>query len=250
MPFTVVCFSGGLDSVALAILLARKGHELELVYMSHRHGGNVTRKEAEVASRLARQITGETLLIVKAPTKDERRWDQLGSVVHETRGLLPIPKEKKSKRNLTFLRVLRNAGILAEADHVALGVLGVEGETEFVDEAERAAVVKRVGKARVRDVTHEDLERLAKLEPGVLITPASMGVTGKVGLLRAVGRRRKADVDRCFRSESCLMYFNTACGTCGSCVSRARAFMEAWGEDRTVYRPDTAAWRVQRGQEG
>jgi 7-cyano-7-deazaguanine synthase in queuosine biosynthesis len=246
--FTVLLFSGGLDSVALGILLAREGHELEPVYLSHRHGGNVTRKEAETASELAEEITGRRLVIVKAVTKDERRWDELGRVVHETKGKLPIPKDKKDSRNRTFLRVLRDVGIMDVADHVAVGILGVEGETEFLDEHQAQALARRISSRRLRDVSHEELEDDARLDPGVLITPAAMGITGKVGLLKAVGRRSKKAVDQLYRSESCLMYFNTACGDCASCKSRAQAFMAAWGEDRTRYRRDTFAWRVQRGQ--
>jgi hypothetical protein len=171
-------------------------------------------------------------------------------VVHETKGKLPIPKEKKDSRNLTFLRVLRDVGILRVSDHVALGVLGVEGETEFLTEAEAQALARRISSRRLRDVTHEDLEDSARLEPGMLITPEALGIKGKVGLLKAVGRRSRKAVDQLYASESCLMYFNTACGECGSCKGRSQAFMQAWGEDRTRYRPDTFAWRVQRGQRG
>lgn len=247
MSFTVLCFSGGLDSVALGILLRRQGHEVEPVYISHRHGGNVTKKEAETASRLALAVCGRPLVVVKPPTQREGWWDDLADqVVHASRKRLPITKDRKKRRNREFLRALRETGVLQAADHVALGILGLEGETEFLSDEEAEAVVQRLGLDRVQDVTHEDLEYDAQLEPGQLISPASLGIVGKTGLLRAVGQRNKDDQELCWSSESCLMYFNTHCGDCASCKSRVQAFMEAWGRDRTAYRPKTFAARRKR----
>ena len=229
---TVIAFSGGLDSVALGILLAREGHELEPVYLSHRHGGNVTRKEADVASTLAPFVCDRELVVVKAPTKDETWWEEIsGQIVHTDD--LPIPKKRKNKRNAIFLGVLRDTGILLDAKHVALGVLGESSVS-----------------ARLRDVTHEDLEYDLDLDPGFLITPASLGYTGKAGkaeMLKAIGRS-STDRKLCYSSESCLMYFNTHCGNCGSCKERVQAFMEAWGKDSTPYRKDTFCWKHKRGK--
>ena len=249
MPFTALLFSGGLDSVAMGILLAREGHEVEPCYLSHRHGGNVTKKEAVTAADLAMEVCGRALVVVKPLTAREGWWAALaGQILHTKK--LPIPKEKKDRRNRIFIQALRDVGIMEDADHVALGILGVEGETEFLPPAEAQALLDRMSAARKRDVEHEDLERQAGLAPGQLITPLAMGLKGKVDLLREVdaggrGKQRRREV--CWSSESCLMYFNTHCGACSSCKGRVRAFMAAWGEDRTPYREDTFAWRHKRG---
>ncbi len=246
MPFTALLFSGGLDSVAFGIVLRRKGHELEPVYCSHRHGGNVTKKEVKAASDLAMDVCGRPLVVVKAPTANETWWEEVSAQIAHSR-LLPVPKERKDQRNRVFIRALRETGILEAVDHVALGVLGVDGETEFLDEESAEKVIAKVGASRLRDVTHEDIERDAKLDPGVLITPAALGITGKVNLLRSVGRR-ESDQKLCLSSESCLMYFNKPCGNCASCKSRVQAFMEAWGKDSTPYRPGTWAARHKRAR--
>jgi len=244
MPFTALLFSGGLDSVAMALILVAKGHEVEPVYCSHRHGGNVTKKEVMAASYLAPKITGRELVVVKAPTKDERWWEDASDQLLHTnagkRGALPVPKESKSKRNQRMVRACREVGILDEVDHLALGILGVEGELEFSTKEERD-----FDKARVRDITHEDLERACKLPGGFLITPSSLGLVGKTDLLKAVGRGKRAR-EACFDSDSCLMYFNKPCGDCASCKARVQAFMSAWGRDETVYRTGTFAARHKR----
>ena len=247
MPFTALLFSGGLDSVAFGILLAREGHEVEPCYVSHRHGGNTTKKEAVTASKLARDVCGRPLVVVKAPTAREGWWDELGDQVIHAKKRLPIPKNRKDWRNRIFVQVLRDVGILPEADHVALAVLGVEGETEFLAKDAAESLLDSVSAERMRDVDHEDIERDTHLAPGQLITPIAMGISGKVGLLRAVGRGQK-NRELCWASESCLMYFNTHCGNCSSCKGRAQAFMAAWGEDRTKYRKGTFAWHCKRGR--
>jgi 7-cyano-7-deazaguanine synthase in queuosine biosynthesis len=237
MPFTCLLLSGGLDSVALGILLARRGHELEPVYVSHRHGGNVTRKEVDVAAEMARDVCGRGLVVVKAPTQDESWWEESSDqLLHVSRKLLPIPKERKARRNRIFLKVLKQAGIVDQVDHVAIGVFPVGPNDGY-------------SRSEAKDYDHEALEDSAGLDPGVLITLAAMGINTKTEMLKAVGRRSQKDQQLLYASESCLMYFNTHCGDCESCKGRARAFMEAWGEDRTTYRRDTFAWRHKRGIE-
>jgi len=241
MKTCAVLFSGGLDSVALSILLKREGMDLIPVYMSHRHGGNVTKKELETAGQLAKEITGRDLVIVKKPPLrrgDDAWYSEWGDVYYSKR--LPISKKKKGRRNRIFLEIAKQLG-LGKCDFVALGTLGVQGETEFVGE-DRLRLLSR---QRIADVSHEVLERL--LEPGQLITLEALGATGKVSMLQAVGRGQK-NRDLCYRSESCLMYFNTACGDCASCKSRVQAFMAAWGADKTRYRANTFAARCKRGK--
>jgi len=62
----VVLFSGGMDSVAMAILLRQRGFDLVPVFMGHRSNvGNVTRKELRAAHALARPTTGRDLVVAR-----------------------------------------------------------------------------------------------------------------------------------------------------------------------------------------
>jgi 7-cyano-7-deazaguanine synthase in queuosine biosynthesis len=236
MRTCVLLFSGGLDSVAFAALLAKDGFAVTPVYCSHRHGGNVTKRELVVASQLAPEITGNDLVIVKKPPPREGAdawYYDLGEVLYSSK--LPVTKEEKPKRNRIFLKVLREVG-LDDFDFVALATLGPSETTP---------------RERVPDVAHDKLERSARwIEPGQLITPEAYLEAGgkgatKVALLKALGRSKKAR-DWCYRSDSCLMYFNRHCGNCKSCKERVEAFKEAWGKDRTNYRKGTAADKAKR----
>lgn len=229
----VILFSGGLDSVALAILLRRKGYSLRPVYMSHRANvGNVTKKELVAASKLARKILGEELTIVKAPAKGrEPRWYQdYGTVEYSNK--LPVSKARKDRRNRVFLDVLNDLGM---ADGVvALGILDQEA-------TER-------NRSRWPDIRTADLRRyLAKKSSGGrLVTLTSAGYKDKVCAIKSVGPISSKDAGYLFDSESCLMYFNKPCGNCASCKDRAGAFKRAYGRDRTPYRPESAAGRMNR----
>ena len=228
----VILFSGGLDSVMLALLLKRKGQSPQPVYMSHRGNvGNVTKKELKAASKLARSILGKDLLIVKAPAKGkEPSWyGQYGDVVFSKR--LPVEKANKDQRNRVFLRVLKDLDLAGGP--VALGLLDSEATPK--------------NRKRWADIRTPDLERFfAKLKTrGDLITLSSLGYDNKVEALEALGRRGKIPA-QLWSSESCLMYFNKPCGDCASCKARAEAFLAAWGEDKTPYRPKSVAGKMKR----
>ncbi|TFH67037.1 MAG: hypothetical protein E4G90_00440 [Gemmatimonadales bacterium] len=231
MKTCALLFSGGLDSVSLAILLERQGLgglEVLPVYMAHRPGGNVTKKELEAAGPLAEEITGHELLIVKAKPKGNDDWyRKLGQVCYSRR--LPVSKANKKRRNRTFLKVAKDLG-LDQCDRIALGVFGPSANAN-VPEA---------------DVCYDQLvKRTPWLKRGQLVTFESMGIFDKTAMLKAVGRGA-LNRGRVYASESCLMYFNTHCGECISCHQRADAFMEAWGQDKTRYRKGTYADRRKR----
>lgn len=242
MKTCALMFSGGLDSVAMAILLKRERLDVIPVYMSHRaNGGNVTKKELVTAAGLADELTGHELLIVKKPPLrrgDDAWYSEWGDVHYSRR--MPISKKAKGRRNKIFLEVAKQIG-LGECDFVAMGTLGSAGETEFLAEDR----IRQLSRQRVNDVSHEKLESV--LGPGQLITFESLGIDGKVSMLKAVGRGGR-NRELCYESESCLMYFNTHCGDCSSCKGRAQAFMAAWGQDKTRYRKGTFAARQKRKQ--
>jgi 7-cyano-7-deazaguanine synthase in queuosine biosynthesis len=231
MKSCALLFSGGLDSVALAILLKREGMNVVPVYMSHRHGGNVTKKEVVTAGQLARPLTDNDLVIVKRrPAKQgaDAWYSEWGLVTYSRR--LPVSKKNKKKRNRTFLKIAKDIG-LDQCDFVALGVFGPSANPN-VPEA---------------DVCYEKLVKATRwLGPGQLVTFESLGITSKADMLRAVTKRGERNRNMLWNSESCLMYFNTHCGECVSCHERVDAFMDAWGEDRTKYRKGTYAHRRKR----
>jgi hypothetical protein len=231
MKTCALLFSGGLDSVAMAILLGREGMDVTPIYMSHRHGGNVVKKEVVTAGKLAGLITGKELAIVKKrpATEGSDSWySDWGTVSYSRR--LPISKKGKVRRNRTFLKILKDVGA-DECEFVALGVFGPSRNANVPE----------------GDVVHEKLVKATPwLEPGQLVTFESLGITNKADMLRAVGRRSKKNCELLWNSESCLMYFNTACGECVSCHERVDAFMEAWGKDKTRYRKGTYAHRRKR----
>lgn len=230
MKTCALLFSGGLDSVSMAILLKRQGLDVVPIYMSHRHGGNVTKKEVVAAGQLGEEITGNTLLIVKktpASRGADAWYSEWGDVYYSSR--LPIPKKRKKQRNRIFLKVAKDLG-LDELDHVALGVFGPSANPNVP----------------VSDVAYDELfDRTPWLKTGQLITFESLGLEDKAAMLKAVGRRGRSP-ERLYGSESCLMYFNSPCGECISCHERADAFMEAWGRDKTRYRKGTYADRRKR----
>jgi hypothetical protein len=227
----------------MAILLRREGLEVVPVYCSHRHGGNVTKKEVVVASRLADEVCKNGLRIVKkggSPAGSEQWYHDLGEVYYDAR--LPIRKSRKDRRNRIMLRIVRDL-FCEEADHYGLASLGPEGEAELIEDLR--ARQEPLSKQRLRDCDHESIENDVGLEPGVLVTPASLGIPGKAELVRAVGRYGR-NADLLYGSESCLMYFNKPCGNCASCLARVRAFLLAWGEDRTPYRKGSTADKEKR----
>lgn len=233
MKYCALMFSGGLDSVAMAILLKREGLKLIPIYMGHRHGGNVTKKEVVTAGQLSEAIAGRELEIFKKrpATRGADAWYSEWGTVHYT-PYLPVSKKTKGRRNRTFLKVAKKAG-LDGVEFIALGVFGPSANPN-------------VPKG---DVCYDSLMKSAPwLEPGQLVTFESLGITNKTDMLKRVGQRSKKNCELLWASESCLMYFNKPCGNCISCVERAQAFMEAWGKDKTPYRKGTTADRIKRGK--
>jgi hypothetical protein len=239
-PNGVILLSGGFDSVALAIVLKKIGLDLQPVYMSHRPNvGNVTKKEIVAASRVACDVFGRRLLIVKAPAKGkEPEWyHEFGNVAFSKR--LPVPMSRKYLRNRTFLAVLGDLDL--DFGVVAVGLLGT---------------TERTPRNRLADEEHSLLQKKTK---GKLVTPQDLFSSGirssdrterklraKAALLCEIGKRGRWP-EIMWGSQSCRIYFKKHDGNCNSCKERAVAFMEAWGEDRTDYRKGSWADRVRRG---
>ncbi len=226
----VVLFSGGLDSVGLAILAKRQGYDLTPVFMSHRANvGNVTKKELTAARELAKRATGNTMVVFKPKAK--RLADWYGPAVQYTTRL-PVPAKRKNWRNRIFLDVLKDAGL---ADGIVL--VGVFGGGERAAQAGRASDVSKKGLSAY-------LKKIGG--KGTVLTAEDFGTRDKEAVLRAVGNRKRTR-ELLTATESCLMYFAKPCGNCWSCVDRAEAFQAAGWEDKTGYRPKSTAGRLAKG---
>lgn len=235
----VILFSGGLDSVALAMARNIKEGAAPLlpIYISHRSNvGNVTKKEIRTAQKLAKKILGEELMVIKADTKSGNLPEWYGKRVFVTEHM-PVAKTQKNKRNRKFLEVLQDYGL---ADRqVWVGVLGIPG----AGDRSRAA-------GRAKDVTKEGLQEHLKSIGGkgkIKVVRDIPGVKTKADLLKKIEKhykkRFRPDI---FESQSCLMYFNKPCGDCWSCVERAESIMQAYGQDKTPYRKDSKADKIRR----
>lgn len=224
----VILFSGGLDSVAVGMVLAQDKKKKYLpVYISHRSNvGNVTKKEILAARKLAKKIFDEELMVIKPDAKGKLPvW--YGKRVYVT-DHMPVPKTKKNERNRRFLKVLKEYG-LADKE-IWLGVLGIPG----AGDRSRAA-------GRAQDVTKEGLQKHLKKIGGkgkIKVVRDIKGVKTKADLLRKLPKNFKPDI---IESQSCLMYFNKPCGDCWSCMERVESIMQVYGKDQTPYRKDSKA---------
>ena len=229
----VILFSGGLDSVAVAMLLAKRKSKYLPIYLSHRANvGNVTKKEIIAAQKLAKKILGEELMVFKADTKGKLpEW--YGKRVRIT-DRMPVKKKDKNKRNRTFISVLQDEG-LADKE-IWLGVFSTPGQHQ-----------SRAAKAgRSQDVTKEGLQKHLKSIGGkgkIKTVRDIKGVKSKADLLRKLPKGFKPDV---FQSQSCLMYFKQPCGDCWSCVERVEAITQVYGQDRTPYRKNSKADKIKK----
>jgi len=228
----IILFSGGLDSVAVGMILAKNKKKRYLpVYMSHRANvGNVTKKEILAAQKLAKKIFSEDLIVFKKEAKSGKTPEWYGKEVYVTDGL-PVVKKNKNNRNRRFLEILKEYN-LADKE-IWLGVLGIPG----AGDRSRAA-------GRADDVTKEGLQKHLKKIKGkgkIKVVKDLPKVKTKEDLLKQIPKKDKKFL---FQSQSCLMYFNSHCGDCWSCMERAEAMLGAFGEDKTDYRPKSKAGKL------
>jgi 7-cyano-7-deazaguanine synthase in queuosine biosynthesis len=230
----VILFSGGMDSVAVAMHLAKRKKKYLPVYLSHRSNvGNVTKKEIVAARKLAKKILGEELMVFKKGAKSGKIPEWYGKKVRLT-DTMPVPKQRKNTRNRKFLEVLKEAG-LADKE-IWLGVLGTGS-----DPSSRASSA-----GRAQDVTKQGLQKHLKkigAKGRIRVVKDLPGVKTKVHLIKKLASKKNL-----FQSQSCLMYFGRHCGDCWSCVERAEAFMQAFGEDKTAYRQSSKAHHIVKGR--
>lgn len=233
----VVLFSGGFDSVAMAIIAKSKNKDYIPVFMSHRANvGNVTKKEIMAARKLAKKIFGRELIVFKSEAKSKKVPEWYGKEVRITKRM-PVSKKKKNRRNRIFLEVLQDVG-MGDKDILV-------GTFDGSDESARAG--------RLHDVTQKGLQAHLRKKggKGKIIVGRNYGqktarqIPGKIGLLKAIQKlpHKQKHKNSLFDSESCLMYFGTHCGDCWSCVERYDAFMDVFGQDKTEYRAKSKVGR-------
>ena len=236
-----ILFSGGMDSVILAIIARSRGHNLIPFFMSHRANvGNVTKKELRAASELAKATTGNNLIIIKPFTKTTPKWYSDFGDVHES-DLLPVVKGNKDRRNRVFIDVLDEFG---QADGIV--ALGLFGSTR-VDGKERT-------KERADDIIPSRLSKYLKSigSKGTILSLAEYaGAGGEAGgKTRALKDLPASAKKHVLASESCLMWFGKPCGDCWSCMDRVKSITAAWGKDTTPYRAGSKADKHKKGGKG
>ena len=202
----VVAFSGGPDAAALAARLLKLGASIIPVYLTYRNKGGKTVKDLKGALDSAK-LLGLPTQYLENPL--ER----------------PISGDEKSRRNRIILETFAQADFAQKVDAIGLGT--------FEERFEASGLWT--------DESNEDLAPSCLL-PSLsgsgldLITWDSFGIFDKTsefkGLPAAVRRALYA-------TTSCQMWWKVECGNCYSCRERHEAFLAAFGEDPTIYRPNS-----------
>lgn len=204
----VVGFSGGPDAAAIAFRLRQAGAIVLPVYINYRKtAGGKTSKDLRAA------YTSAELLGIQKP-KEVR---------------VPLGNRPKSHRNRFFVKALAAIARDNNSDAVALGTI------------KKAACERNVlGRATFNDLDPEVLARHGNKHGVRVITWDSFGVSNKADEFKNVDEQTREAI---FQTTSCQMWWRLECGNCGSCVARHHAFMDAFAQDPTPYRPNSRVGR-------
>lgn len=206
----VVGFSGGPDAAALAYRLRQTGAEVIPVYVNYRKtlGGKSARDMYAVRVVAA-------LLDIPRPI--------------EVRA--PLGARPKGQRNRFFVEVLAKIAKKHDADAIALGTIKNDGGREELGRAMRndldpVVLTKHSNRVGVRVITWDTFGVITKADEF-----AGMSDCARNAILH---------------TTSCQMWWKLECGNCGSCARRHQAFLSAFGEDPTRYRPNSRIGRETR----
>ena len=225
----VAVVSGGLDSTTMAYSLRAQGYSLVAISFDY---GQRHRKELTFAEQVAADLdapwtlidlhaAGLTSLLTGSALTDDTVTIPDGHYADESMKITVVPNRNAIMLSIACaLAVTREAGAVAFGAHTGDHFIYPDCRPEFVRAFEAMVSVA--------------VEGLASIE--VLAPFLSMTKTDIVKL----GDELKVPFERTW---SCYKGGALHCGTCGTCVERREAFVQADVMDPTVYESESAIAR-------
>ncbi len=224
MSKAVVLLSGGLDSTTALYLAKSEGHEVYAISFDY---GQKHSRELESARRVAEKVGVVSHQVVSlnlslwggSSLTDEKMAIEDGDVDRND-----IPMTYVPARNMVFLSVAASMAEAVGAQHIYIGVSQVDysGYVDcrkvFIDAMENAINLGTVMSAELG-------QKIEVHAPFINMTKADEIRLGE-----------KLGVDFGL-TWSCYRGGEKPCGTCDSCLLRAKAFKEAGVIDTSIYRP-------------
>ena len=224
MEKAVVLLSGGLDSSTALYLAKSEGYELHAISFDY---GQRHSKELECAKAVAKKAGVASHRVVSLNLGDwggSSLTDMSMTVEDGDADRTDIPMTYVPARNMVFLSVAASMAEAIGAQHIFIGVSEVDysGYVDcrqvFIDAMEKAINLGTVMGA-------EQGKKIKIHAPFVNMTKSEEIRLGE-----------KLGVDFSL-TWSCYRGGEKPCGTCDSCLLRARAFKEAGVTDTSIYRP-------------
>lgn len=224
MSKAVVLLSGGLDSTTALYLAKKDGHEVHAISFDY---GQRHRRELESAKAVAQKVGVASHNVVSLNLSawgGSSLTDMSMKVEDGNAERTDIPMTYVPARNMVFLSVAASLAEAIGAQHIYIGVSQVDysGYVDcrqvFIDAMEKAVNLGTVMSA-------EHGKHIEIHAPFVNMTKAE-----EIRLGNELG------VDFGL-TWSCYRGGERPCGTCDSCLLRAKAFKEAGVEDASLYRP-------------
>lgn len=224
MEKAVVLLSGGLDSSTALYLAKSEGYELHAISFDY---GQRHSKELECAKAIAQAAGVKSHKVVSLNLGEwggSSLTDMSMTVEDGDADRTDIPMTYVPARNMVFLSVAASMAEAIGAQHIFIGVSEVDysGYVDcrqvFIDAMEKAINLGTVMGA-------EQGKKITIHAPFVNMTKAEEIKLGN-----------KLGVDFSL-TWSCYRGGGKPCGTCDSCLLRARAFKEAGVTDTSIYRP-------------
>lgn len=224
MSKAVVLLSGGLDSTTALYLAKQDGHEVHAISFDY---GQRHRRELQCARQVAQRVGVASHNVVSLNLSawgGSSLTDMNMTVEDGNADRTDIPMTYVPARNMVFLSVAASLAEAIGAQHIYIGVSQVDysGYVDcrqvFID-----AMAKAINLGTVMSAEHG--KHIEIHAPFINMTKAQ-----EIKL----GQQLGVDFGLTW---SCYRGGEHPCGTCDSCLLRAKAFKEAGVVDTSIYRP-------------